>query len=67
MGCKCKCLTRGVCVQGDHKGGEVDSRLLFRIDYCLPDCALKGSQGKQEEQQLNKVSQVRERNKSSFL
>ena len=53
-------MTSVVCVQGDHKGDEVDSRLLFRLGYCLPDCALKSSQGKQDEQQqLNKVSQVR--------
>lgn len=42
---------------GDHRIGDVDSRLLFKIGYCLPDCALKNSQEPQDEhQQLNQVS-----------
>ena len=46
-----------VCVQGDHDGDEIDSRLLFRIDYCLPNCVRRSSEGKRDEQeQLNKVS-----------
>lgn len=41
---------------GDHRIGDVDSRLLFKIGYCLPDCALKNSQEPQDEhQQLNQV------------
>lgn len=37
---------------GDHKGDEVDSRLLFKINYCSPDCTLPGrSQGSRDEQQ----------------
>jgi len=52
---RCKYLTSVVCIQGDHNGDEVDPRLLFRIDYCLPDCGRKCSQEKQDErQQFNK-------------
>lgn len=41
---------------GDHRIGDVDSRLLFKIGYCLPDCALKNSQEPEDEhQQLNQV------------
>ena len=51
---------------GDHKPGEVDSRLLFKLDYCLPDCVLKSSRGQHDEQQqLNKVSQVTDRDVNS--
>ena len=57
-----QCLTSVVCVQGDHEAGaKVDSRLLFKLGYCLPDCVLKSSQGQHdEEQQLDKVSWVRD-------
>ncbi|KAJ7382022.1 hypothetical protein OS493_037610 [Desmophyllum pertusum] len=49
---------------GDHKPGEVDSRLLFKLDYCLPDCVLKSSRGQQDEQQqLNKVQDESEQQK----
>lgn len=47
----------GVYVEGDHETDNIDSRLLFRIDYCLPRFGRKSSEGKQDEQQeLNKVS-----------
>lgn len=60
---RCKCLTSVVCIQGDHNGDEVDPRLLFRIDYCLPDCGRKCSQEKQDErQQFNKVGQFKNMN-----
>ena len=46
-----------VYVQGDHESDNVELRLLFRIDYCLPRCGRKCSEGKQDEQQeLNEVS-----------
>lgn len=41
---------------GDHRIGDVDSRLLFKIGYCLPDRALNNSRKLQDEQQqLNQV------------
>ena len=46
-----------VYVEGDHEADKIDSHLLFRIDYCLPRCGRKRSEGKQDErQELNKVS-----------
>ena len=41
---------------GDHRIGDVDSRLLFKIGYCLPDRAQNNSRKLQDEQQqLNQV------------
>jgi len=49
-------LLVSVLWRGNHDGNEIDARLLFRIDYCLPNCTRKSSEGKQDEQQqLNKA------------
>ena len=61
-----KCVTSVFRFQGDHEGSKVDSRLLFKLDYCLPECALKRSQGQHdEEQHLDKVSKVTDENINS--
>lgn len=36
---------------GDHRCYEVDSRLLFKMNYCLPDCVLRKSRGSRDEHQ----------------
>ncbi|KAL9963406.1 hypothetical protein ACROYT_G026916 [Oculina patagonica] len=57
-------LVVSVLWPGDHEGAKVDSRLLFKLGYCLPDCALKSSQEEHdEEQQLDNVES--EQNKES--
>ena len=30
----------------------MDSRLLFKVKYCLPDCMLKRSQGSRDEHEI---------------
>ena len=36
-------LTKCFPPLGEHESYEVDSRLLFKIEYCLPDCGSKRS------------------------
>ncbi|CAH3105507.1 unnamed protein product [Porites lobata] len=44
-------LIVSVLWRGDHQCDEVDSRLLFKIRYCLPDFASKRPRRTQEDQQ----------------